>query len=167
MPIATFRGEKTVADIADKMYTRLTPTQREKATAELIRANPQLKELSTVPKGAVLRIPTLKDIRPKTNRNLENPDVQLAESVSDALSAFSKRFETHLESALDEVKAQQAEFKKAPIKRVIDADPTLKGQADKATDALSERAKQIKVRQTDVSAALRSAVAQLKGKPRK
>lgn len=167
MPIATFRGEKSVADIADKMYARLTPNQRERATAELLKANPQLNDLSKVATGAVLRIPTLKDIRPKTTRNLENPDVQLANSVSEALSAFANRFDTHASAAIEEVKAHQARLKEAPIKRALDADPVLRAHADKAAALLAERGKVVKSRQAEVAGALRQAIAQLDGKPRK
>ena len=35
MPIAIFRGERTVAEIADKLFVRLTPRQREKVEAAL------------------------------------------------------------------------------------------------------------------------------------
>ena len=48
MPIATFRGEKTVAAIADKLFVKLTPKQREKAEAALIKENPQLRDRKSV-----------------------------------------------------------------------------------------------------------------------
>lgn len=167
MPIATFRGEKSVADIADKMYARLTPKQREKATVELLKANPQLKDLSKVASGAVLRIPTLKDIRPKTTRNLENPDVQLAQSTSEALATFTERFDIHVKAAQEDSKAQQAQFKQATVKRILDSDPVLSAHADKAVKQLAARGKTLDARQADVSAALRTAIARLEGKPRK
>ncbi len=167
MPIATFRGEKSVADIADKMYSRLTPNQREKATAELLRANPQLKDLKTVAPGAVLRIPTLKDIRPKTTRNLENPDVQLANSLAEAVSSFADRIDSHVTNALGAVKTQQAELKKAPVKRILDADPGVRKQVEVMSKSLTDRTKGLEARQSDLKAALGQAIARLEGKPRK
>jgi hypothetical protein len=68
MPITSFRGEKSLAEIADLMFERLTPKQREKAEAAILKANPRLSDLSTLPRGAVLKVPDLPELRAKARR---------------------------------------------------------------------------------------------------
>ena len=74
MSIATYRGERSISEIADKIYKRLTPRQREKAEAAILKANPQLRNIRNLRKGSVLRVPDLPELRAKTNRDLDNPD---------------------------------------------------------------------------------------------
>jgi len=157
MPIATFRGEKTVGEIADKLYLRLTPKQRETAEAAILKANPQLSDLRAVPKGTVLRVPDIPELRAKTNRNLENPDAQITAMVGDALDAFSEGFSARVASADADTKAQLALLKGRDIKAVLANVPALQTQAQTATEALNARGKEIAARQKAVLGAVKQA----------
>jgi phage tail protein X/ribosomal protein L12E/L44/L45/RPP1/RPP2 len=161
MPIATFRGEKTVGEIADKLYLRLTPKQRETAEAAILKANPQLSDLRAVPKGAVLRVPDIPELRAKTNRNLENPDAQIAAMVGEALTAFGVRIDQHAQSADTEIKAQLALLKGKDIKAALANAPTLQAQAQSATEALTARGKAIAADQKALQAVLKQAISDL------
>jgi len=161
MPIATFRGEKTVGEIADKLYLRLTPKQRETAEAAILKANPQLANLREVPKGAVLRVPDIPELRAKTNRNLENPDAQIAAMVGEALASFGSRLDAHTQSADAEIKAQLALLKGKDIKAALANAPTLQAQAQGATEALTARAKAISAGQKALQSALKQAISDL------
>ena len=161
MPIATFRGEKTVGEIADKLYLRLTPKQRETAEAAILKANPQLSDLRAVPKGAVLRVPDIPELRAKTNRNLENPDAQITVMVGEALTAFGVRIDQHAQSADTEIKAQLALLKGKDIKAALANAPTLQAQAQSATEALTARGKAIAADQKALQAVLKQAISDL------
>jgi hypothetical protein len=163
MPIATFRGEKTVADIADKMYLRLTPKQRKKAEAEILKANPQLNNLRAVPEGAIVRVPDLPELRPKTNRNLENPDTQIADAVSDALTALGTRFDARMKLAMADLKNQTSYTKDSKIKLVLGRTPELKEVLGATAKALAARTKALEARHDTLSAALKQAQADLQG----
>ena len=85
MPITSFRGEKSVAEIADVMFERLTPKQREKAEAAILKANPRLNDLSTLPRGAVLKVPDLPELRAKARRAADDPPARIASEIGEAL----------------------------------------------------------------------------------
>ena len=161
MPIATFRGEKTVAAIADKLFVKLTPKQREKAEAALIKENPQLRELATVPQGAILRVP---ELRAKTNRSLENPDVQIARNLADAVSAYGSHLGERFKAVQKEGKEQLAVLKSGELRKALADAPAYRAVADEAAKALDARAAGLGDRQKAVDAAIKQAVAGLGGK---
>jgi hypothetical protein len=157
MPIATFRGEKTVGEIADKLYLRLTPRQRETAEAALLKANPQLTNLREVPSGTVLRVPDIPELRAKTNRNLENPDAQIATTVGEALAGFGQRLDTRMQAAEAAAKDQLALLKSREVKAALANAPELQARADAANQALNERAKGLNQRGKALQAAVKQA----------
>lgn len=161
MPIATFRGEKTVGEIADKLYVRLTPRQRETAEAAILKANPQLSDLRAVPSGTVLRVPDIPELRAKTNRNLENPDAQITAIVGEALSTFSARLDEHVRATEADVKAQLALLKGKDIKATLANAPALQALAQGATEALTARGKAIGADQKALQTALKQAISDL------
>ena len=99
MAIASFRGEKSVADLADKLYAKLTPTQRDLAVAAILKANPQLADIDTLPQGTLLTLPVLPELRTKATRKLENPDDQIVAQLNDALNAYGKRLTEQTKAA--------------------------------------------------------------------
>jgi hypothetical protein len=120
MPIATFRGERSVDEITDKLYTGLTDRQREKARAAMLEANPQLATIDKVRNGSVLRVPRLPELRAKTNRSLENPDAQVALGISDALADYRKSFALRVKQSQASVQAQTKLAGSAGFKRALE-----------------------------------------------
>lgn len=164
MPIATFRGEKTLADIANKMYVRLTPKQREKAEAEILKANPHLHNLRDLPEGAIIRVPSTPQLRPKINRSLENPDVQIADAVADALTALSSRFDKQTKLAKTDLEDQISHTKNRAIKEVLAQNPELQSALESTAKKLAERAEGLNSRSKTVTAAIKQAQSELAGK---
>lgn len=162
MAVATYRGEKSVGEIANKIYARLTPKQREKAEAALLKANPQLRNIKTLRKGSILRVPDLPDLRTKTVRTLENPDAQVAENVSEALDSYSKRLAEQFKSDNEATKTQIALLKSAKLKRALADSPDLQELADAAGKALDVRAKTMSARQEALNKSIEQAQADLK-----
>lgn len=157
MAIASFRGEKSVAEIADKLYVRLTPKQREKAEAALLKANPQLKDLGKLRAGTILRLPDLPELRAKTNRSLDNPDALIAKSVSESLSSYVKDLDERYKNDQESTRAQIALLKSAKLKKELANAPTLQKQADEARKLLETRTKTVDVRQAAVDTAIKQA----------
>ena len=100
MPFAIFKGEKTI----DELVTRLFPPQGKssKTTAKqiataLLKANPQLKQLSNVPAGAVLVIP---DTAPKL---APGEQVAAPAQVLSAGAALAQQLANTLAEQLDEI----------------------------------------------------------------
>lgn len=161
MPIATFRGEKTVAEIADKLYVRLTPKQREKAEAAILKANPQLSDIRKLPEGTILRVPDLPELRVKVSRSLENPDGQIAKTLADILTTYSKELTGHIKNDQEATKSQITMLKSAKFKKEIADASSLQALAEQAMKALDARAKSLGERQKLVDAAVKQALADL------
>lgn len=161
MPIATFRGERSVAEIADKLFARLTPRQREKAEAELIRANPQLRDIANLRDGSVLRVPDIPELRPKTNRSLDNPDAQITNAIGEALRGYGGRLEERVKTEVADNKTQSALLKSAAFKRALGNSAALQELAGQAAKALAERPKALEERRAAVEDAIRVLVKDL------
>ena len=162
MAIATYRGEHSVSEITDKLFSKLTPLQREKAESALIKANPQLSNIRKLPKGAILRVPDLPELRAKTNRSLENPDDQIVKQITEALDVFSKHISKQVDGEKKSVKQQTTLLKSAKFQKDISNSDELQALAANANKALSARSKNIAERQKKVDESIRQAVKDLK-----
>ncbi|MDO9596105.1 MAG: hypothetical protein Q7J47_00135 [Azoarcus sp.] len=158
MAIASFRGEKNVAEIADKLYVRLTPKQREKAEAALLKANPQLKDIGKLKPGTILRLPDLPELSAKTNRSLDNPDAQIAKLMSESVSSYARVLGERYKNDQESTHAQIALLGSAKLKKELGNAPALQKQADEARKALEARVKTVDVRQAAVDAAIKQAL---------
>ena len=143
MAIATFRGEKNIGEITDKLFSRLTPKQRKRVEVELLKANPQLRDIKKLKKGTVLRVPKIPELKAKTNRSLENPDDQIAQDLSEALDTFGEYMKQRFEVAQDSVKQQIKLTKSAQFKKGISDSEVLIETASEAVKALDVRSKKI------------------------
>lgn len=161
MPIATFRGEKSVAEIADKLFTKLSDPQREIAAAAILKANPRLTEISKIPKGTVLRVPDIPELRPRTNRDLDNPDAQIAKDINQALGDYDKRFASRIEQALDNNKAQAALLESAEFKRALNQNPELQQLSSQTAKAVATRSKTLPNRHKELAKAVKLLAQQL------
>ena len=155
MAIATYRGERSVSEITEKLFTRLTPAQRAKAETALVKANPQLKNIRKLPRGAILRVPDLPELRAKTTRNLENPDDQIVKHINRSLAAFSKHLGSQLSAEQDSIKQQASLLKSAKFKKDIASAEGLKGLAKEADKTLGVRSKAIGERQKKIDEAIK------------
>ena len=162
MAIATYRGERSVSEITNKLFTKLTPLQREKAETALLKANPQLSNIRKLPKGSILRVPDLPELRAKTNRRLENPDDQIVKHITESLDAFGKHMRQQIDSEQKSVKQQTKLLKSAKFKKDISKSEQLQVLAADANKALSARSINIAERQKKVDETIRQAVKDLK-----
>lgn len=161
MPIMTYRGEKTVGEIADKMFERLTPRQKLTAEAEILKANPRLADPSTLAKGTILKMPDIAELRPKTSRALENPDALLAKHLAQALDDFGQRFDARATQAADDSRQQLALLKSAPVKRVLATAPGLQELAGQIGKLQESRAGDVEARRKSMAGALKAMVKDL------
>lgn len=166
MAIATYRGEKSVADLATRLYTRLTPRQREKAEAALLKANPRLRDPRTLTEGAVLEVPDLDGSRLRARGDLANPADAIDDGVTEALEALGQRLEARFETDRQATQVALKLAKSAAFKRVVGEHPALAESAGLATQALATRSQAMGARQKAVETALKQALAGLEKKRR-
>ena len=162
MAIATFRGERSVGEITDKLYSKLTPLQRKKAESALIKANPQLHNIRKLSQGAILRVPDLPELRAKTNRSLETSDDQIVKNIVDALGNFGKHISKQTGDEQKAIKQQAALLKSAKFKKDISAAEVPQALAADAAKALNARSKDIDARRKKVEESIKQAMKDLK-----
>jgi hypothetical protein len=161
MPIATYRGEDSVGEIADRLYTRLTPRQRVKVETALLKANPRLRDLDTVDEGTVLRVPDIPEIRAKASKGGGNVDAQVAERVARALKEYGERLGGRFEADEEAVREQVATLKNRRLKAALGEAPLARELAAKATETLKERSSAAKDRHQATQDALKQALRDL------
>ena len=161
MAIATYRGETSVTEIADKLFVRLTPTQRAKAEAELLKANPQLKNISKVREGAILHIPDIPDLHHTERRDLENPRAQITKDLTSTLDDYAKRLVERTKAEQQASKTQTSLLKSARFKRLLANSPNRQALAAQATKALDARTKDLSERHKAAEKAIKQAIADL------
>jgi len=161
MAIATYRGERSVAEIADKLFVRLTDNQRAKAEAELLKANPQLKNIAKVREGVILHVPDIPELTVKTTRDLENPGAQIAKDITGTLDDYAKQLAERTKTEQQTSKAQTTLLKSAKFKRLLADSPNRQALAGQAAKALGARAKDLAERQKTADKAIKQAIADL------
>ena len=154
MAIASFRGEKSVADLADKLYVKLTPSQRELAVDAILKANPQLAEIDTVPQGTLLNLPVLPELRTKATRKLENPDDQIVGQLTDALNGYGKHLAAQNKTAQAALKATEQQLGDRALGEAIGNDPALRQVVEGIAKASEVRHKELADKQKRFEAAV-------------
>lgn len=155
MAVTTFRGEKNLGELADKLFLRLTPRQREKVESALLQANPQLEELSSLRAGTLLKVPDLPELRAKANRAGGNPDDQLAEHLSNELTAFVRRLGPRFAAAQEAVAQTAAVLAEPELNRVIAKEKPLRDLAKNIGTFNEARKPELEERQRALSAAVK------------
>jgi hypothetical protein len=155
MAVTTFRGEKNLGELADKLFTRLTPRQREKVEDALLKANPQLDQITELRSGTLLKVPDLPELRAKAKRAGDGPDDQLAAHLDAELAAFGKHLTQRFAAAQEAVAKTESVLNEAELKRVITKEPPLRDLAKQIGTLNAERKKQLEERQQKFAAALK------------
>jgi phage tail protein X len=155
MAVTTFRGEKNLGELADKLFTRLTPRQREKVEDALLKANPQLDQITELRSGTLLKVPDLPELRAKAKRAGDGPDDQLAAHLDAELAAFGKHLTQRFAAAQEAVAKTESVLNEPELKRVITKEPPLRDLSKQIGTLNAERKKQLEERQQKFSAALK------------
>ncbi len=161
MRIMIYSGEASVAEIANKLFVRLTPNQRARVEAALLKANPRLKNLQSIPEGSVLRVPDLPKLHAKPGRNLENTDTQIADRVVDSLSSYREQLEKNIKREKKAVKEQTALLKNRLFKKEVSTSPVLKDLVERVAAVSNTRAKEITKRTRLLDTAIKQLNAEL------
>lgn len=130
MPITPFNGEKNLDELSDKLFVRLTPLQRKKVGAALLKANPQLGELTSVPPGAILNVPDLPELSAKTRGAPDSPNVQMMGRLRSELASYDKRLGARFEEANVAIAHAKRALTEPILTKEIGKDGTLRTLVD-------------------------------------
>lgn len=154
MPILTFSGEKNLDELSDKLFVRLTPRQREKVSDALLKANPQLGELATVPPGTLLDVPDLPELSAKAKAQSDSPDQQLLAQLRNELGGYQKRLSARYDDAQIELAGTANVLGDQVLIKVMGEDPMLRALVDGIGKANQARAGELAQQQKDLSGAM-------------
>lgn len=163
MPIATFRGENSLGELADKLFARLTPRQRDKAETALLKANPQLADLSAVSHGTVIQVPDLPELRPKARRTLENSDARILDTVSQAVTDYAHQAGPRFAQAAEALKVQDGVLSSGELKKALGRIPALQALAGQLVKQGQTDLEALKAQEQALQSAMKRMAEDLKG----
>jgi len=163
MNVITFKGERDLKEVTNRVYRRLTPRQREKAEAAILKANPQLRNIRRLPKGTVLKVPDIPELQAKRKSNPENPILGFNKQISESLETFSKHFSERSKAEKEEAKKGISLLKDRKFKSAIANNELLSSRAKGVSERLTRRAGEVGERDKAVRSAIKQMLEDLKG----
>jgi hypothetical protein len=140
MKITNYQGEKSLTELATRLYkirgARAEARMRE-AEAALLRANPHLHDLSSLPEGAVILVPELRGVKTAelglAAANLPGEIVQTARQVLSALQGATGSSLTLQETEADRTLEL---LKSRGLRAAAARDPAVKARLEGALQAV-------------------------------
>lgn len=147
MKFAVSKGETEISELTTRIFEikgRGAAATSQQVEAALLKANPHLSDLTKVKPGTLIVIPDLADIPsprgPQTTGASNDAMDQLKFTMENLLGAIERSAKSE-EAALAE---QNAALKDSELKRLVEQSPEAKEQLSKLTEALKNRAKELK-----------------------
>ena len=134
MAFIPLRTEKSITEIADKVFGNLSETNRTQAEAALIKENPALKNFSDLKPGTLIRIPKVPDLKQRNTRSISDPEGDLVKEYMDQLKSFSDSLQNNNEKLQKQQREAIALLKKEEISALINKNP----QASKLSEQLQQ-----------------------------
>lgn len=144
MPIITFHGEDSVEAIVDRVYLDLSEPARRKAVAALIRANPGLRHIDGLERGAVLRVPDVPGARRIPGRHGENPQDDIARDLAGKMDDYARVLRERFEAHEKEMADQERLLGTDQLGRMLVNFPEAGKLADEAVEAVAREAEAAK-----------------------
>lgn len=144
MPIiTTLKTERTLREVAERIYGSLDADTLARAQIALTKANPHLESGTAFQPGAVVNVPELSGIEPRPNVVRSDP----VEDLRNQLVMATESLQTHLASRLDartqEISQQMELLKSKEISAAIKRDPAGADVAKAIALTLREQSKSI------------------------
>lgn len=158
MPFATFKGEASVEEIADRVFLNLTPKQRETAARAILKANPRLKRLKDVPAGVLIEVPDIPALRAKTAHVDGAPGREILASLQIAVKEHTEQLFNRQDRDAERIKVEAAALADPIFRKAISQSQSVMALADEAALTLELRAKTAEKRRKELEAGLGQAL---------
>jgi hypothetical protein len=146
MRVTTLKGEKTLAELVDRLFEikkKTEPEARAAAEAELLRINPHLRALGKVPSGLPILVPDLKEAGPGAAGDpLTSRFGAVLNQVQNAFLAARETVETSTTDTHKEVQTSLSQLKSKEFKAAVGDEPNAKKAILAITAELEKRSKQ-------------------------
>lgn len=141
--LVTLQNEKTVRELAERVYGTSSAASLERAEKALLKANPRLATAAGFRTGAVISVPTVRGVALRAEATAEDPVEVLRGELAQAAGAYREHLIKSLDAQAGEIDAQEKLLKTREIVAAIKAEqggPELQKQL---TETLGERSKAI------------------------
>lgn len=161
MRFVTYQREPTLSELAQRAFEIKGPkakTLTAQAEAEILRANPHLRDLHKVAEGTLVLVPDVPGLKPGEIQRVPGLGSELVAHLNQALADAGAALERSAESEAKNAENTLTLIKSREMKEAIKQTPDLKDRLGKVADAAKARAQEA---ETTKKAGL-AALAQLK-----
>jgi phage tail protein X len=102
MRLTIIKDEASVADLADRLFAKLTPASRKKFEAAILKANPQLARAGALQPGTVVHLPDIPGLKPRAAEAGRDPVGDVIAGLKEAVDGYRDRLAKNLEAARDD-----------------------------------------------------------------
>lgn len=150
MQLATYKGERNLTDLVHRVYRIEGGGARirtEEAVEALLKANPHLRDLSEVPVGALIVLPT---VQPHNGHEEVRPVSDMARDVLIQAEQAFNDFQSVLHGSIDNQRNAAAEtstlINSKKFKQLVGKVPELRKRVPKITEAVDTKRRDAEVR---------------------
>lgn len=148
------RDEKSISEIADKAYKKLSSDEREKLEQAILKENKNLKSFSKVKKGTLIKLPETTDIKQANKRSVFSPIDEMVGRFMENADILHKEVATKLEVREKDIAKAETQLK--DMSRIIRKDKDADEKAKVVKKNLAEEKKMLVARKKTLEANLKS-----------
>ncbi len=141
------RREKSLTDITERVYGKMTPEKQKVAEAAILRENPHLKSFAKIREGALVRVPKLDDVEKSGGRSTADPVGDTVKEAREELERFAATMKGVFSQAQDQAAKDAALAKKAEFIKAMATNEEAKAIADKLKANLAQKSKDLKAQE--------------------
>jgi len=139
MSFVVFKGERKLAELVLRAYGELKASDRKRAEAALVRANPHLAKLKDVAPGSLIVLPLVPGIGEPRQRRSEVPAADAIGEVAAALEDYGKRLDEALDAEGSELGELRALLKSRPLREKVREVEEAGAYVERVAAALKDR----------------------------
>jgi hypothetical protein len=107
LTLVTLRNETTLRQLVERIYGTLDAKDRSNAEAQLLKANPHLAGKEAFRPGALVRVPPVRDLKPRPEAaNSQDPVSGTLGTVATSVAEYRTRLASRLDAAAADLDAQ-------------------------------------------------------------
>ena len=139
--LVTVQKEKTVRDLAARVYGTTSETALDRAEKALLKANPHLVSAKELRAGAVGSVPAVSGLKARADATDQDPAAALRGGVAEAAAGYRDALAQRLGQLAGELDAQNKLLQTREVAAAIKSEPGGPELAKQLAETLGQRAK--------------------------
>jgi hypothetical protein len=161
--LITVKNEKSVRELAERVYGSSSAASLDRAEKALLRANPQLRTATGLRTGAVISVPAVSGLAVRADATASDPLEAMRGALAGAATGYGEHLAKSLDARAGELDAQEKLLKTKEIAAAIKGEPGGPELQKQLAETLSQRAKAIAEARKSHGALFAQIAADLKG----